>query len=66
MDEGFEDDDETVERKIQSHLCSIRIALDRDQFQTADRRWVEAKLREIVEDVDGPVEKILSGRGEQA
>lgn len=66
MDQTWSDDDEEVERRIQSHLCSIRIALQRDGFQSSDRKWVEGKLRDIVENVDGPVAKMLAlnDRGE--
>ena len=57
MGEGWNDEEGRVERKIYDHLSSIRVIMGRPAFNPEARRFVEEKLREIVE--APPVASIL-------
>lgn len=49
MGEGWNDEEGRVERKIYDHLSSIRVIMGGSAFGPEARRFVEEKLREIVE-----------------
>lgn len=58
-----EDEREELERSIQGHLCTLRIAIDQPDLKPEDLRMIDRKLGEIAASgsVSGLVDRVYRG-----